>query len=80
MRVYGAKHESSFCIFVKLQNIIARSTFLTSFPLSQVLQRFQSYGWHTLTVGDGDSDLKAIDDAVTLAKSVTDKPSLIKIR
>lgn len=45
-----------------------------------VLQRFQSYGWHTLTVGNGDSDLKAIADAITQAQSVSDKPSLIKIR
>ncbi|KAF7721395.1 Transketolase [Apophysomyces ossiformis] len=44
------------------------------------LARFQSYGWHTLTVGDGDNDLAAIDQAIQQAKAVTDKPTLIKIK
>jgi transketolase len=45
-----------------------------------VNKRFEAYGWHTLVVEDGDNDLAAIDAAITEAKSVTDKPSLIKIR
>ena len=45
-----------------------------------VLKRFESYGWHTLTVADGDSDLNAIQQAVETARSVRDKPSIIKIR
>lgn len=45
-----------------------------------VLKRFESYGWHTLVVQDGDSDLKSINDAIETAKNVTDKPSIIKIR
>jgi len=44
-----------------------------------VLMRFESYGWHTLTVENGDSDLQAIHDAIVEAKKVTDKPTLIKI-
>lgn len=45
-----------------------------------VLMRFHSYGWHTIVVGNGDSDFASIASAIELAKSVTDKPTLIKIR
>jgi transketolase len=45
-----------------------------------VNKRFESYGWHTLIVNDGDNDLAALNAAIEKAKSVTDKPSLIKIR
>ena len=45
-----------------------------------VLKRFESYGWHTLTVADGDSDLASLADAIAKAKQVTDKPSIIKIK
>lgn len=44
-----------------------------------VLERFEAYGWHTLTVADGNNDLQAIDDAINEAKKVTDKPTLIKV-
>lgn len=44
------------------------------------IQRFQSYGWHTLTVAEGDHDIDSINKAIEEAKSVTDKPSLIKIK
>lgn len=45
-----------------------------------VIKRFESYGWHTQVVADGDNDLAAIEKAVQEAKLVTDKPSLIKIK
>lgn len=45
-----------------------------------VIQRFESYGWHTLIVADGDNDTDAIAKAIADAKAVTDKPTLIKIR
>ncbi|KAI8803515.1 Transketolase, thiamine diphosphate binding domain-containing protein [Cladochytrium replicatum] len=45
-----------------------------------VLKRFEAYGWHTQTLGDGDHDLESIAHAVEIAKSVTDRPSIIKIR
>ncbi|KAL0089254.1 transketolase [Phycomyces blakesleeanus] len=45
-----------------------------------VIQRFESYGWHTIIVTDGDNDIEAISKAVEEAKLVTDKPTLIKIR
>jgi len=44
-----------------------------------VPKRFESYGWHTLTVADG-NDLEAIDAAIREAQSVSDKPSLISVK
>ncbi|KAI8075818.1 transketolase [Gilbertella persicaria] len=45
-----------------------------------VLKRFESYGWHTIIVGDGDSDIASIQKAIEEAQSVTDKPTLIKVK
>jgi transketolase len=42
-------------------------------------KRFEAYGWHVQRVGDG-NDLDAIDSAITQAKRVTDRPSLIIVR
>ena len=44
-----------------------------------VSKRFESYGWHVLHVEDGNNDLDAIAKAIEEAKSVTDKPSMIKV-
>lgn len=44
-----------------------------------VVQRFESYGWHVIVVKDGNNDLEAMANAIEEAKKVTDKPSLIKI-
>ncbi|MEA5602916.1 transketolase [Nostoc sp. UHCC 0252] len=44
-----------------------------------VSKRFEAYGWHVLHVKDGNSDLAAIAKAIEEAKSVTDKPSMIKV-
>lgn len=44
-----------------------------------VLKRYEAYGWHTLTVEDG-NDLEAIENAITEAKQVTDKPSIIAVK
>jgi len=41
--------------------------------------RFEAYGWHVQRVEDG-NDLDAIDAAITAAKLVIDKPSLIIVR
>ncbi|MBD2021787.1 transketolase, partial [Leptolyngbya sp. FACHB-36] len=43
-------------------------------------KRFEAYGWHVQVVSDGDTNLEAIQQAIETAKSVTDKPSLIKVR
>src|SRR5213080_2223182 len=41
--------------------------------------RFESYGWHTSTVEDG-NDTDAIEAAIRDAQSVGDKPSLISVK
>jgi len=40
--------------------------------------RYRAYGWHTLTVEDG-NDVEAVAQALADAKAVTDKPSLITV-
>jgi transketolase len=44
-----------------------------------VPKRFESYGWHTSTVEDG-NDLTAIEAAIRDAQSVADQPSLISVK
>jgi transketolase len=44
-----------------------------------VPKRFESYGWHTLTVEDG-NDLAAIERAIREAQSETERPSLISVK
>ncbi|NUY79524.1 transketolase [Flavobacterium sp. MAH-1] len=44
-----------------------------------VPERFQSYGWHTITVKDG-NDLAEIEQAIRLAQQETQKPSLISVK
>ena len=41
--------------------------------------RFEAYGWHTVTVADG-NDLAAIDAALQAARAETARPSLILVR
>ncbi|KAF8514027.1 transketolase [Gautieria morchelliformis] len=45
-----------------------------------VEQRFLSYGWHVLHVNDGDNDLEGIYNAISEARQVTDKPTIIRLR
>ncbi|MEM9925227.1 MAG: transketolase [Cyanobacteria bacterium P01_D01_bin.50] len=44
-----------------------------------VSKRFEAYGWHVLHVENGNTDLEGIAKAIEEAKSVTDKPSMIKV-
>lgn len=44
-----------------------------------VSKRFESYGWHTVIVEDG-NDLQAIEVAIREARSVGTKPSLISVK
>ncbi len=44
-----------------------------------VCKRFEAYGWHVQHVENGNTDLDAIAKAIEEAKSVTDKPSMIKV-
>jgi transketolase len=52
----------------------------TSLAFSEdVSKRFESYGWHTQTVVDG-NNLEDIEAAILVAQSVDDRPSLISIK
>lgn len=44
-----------------------------------VPKRFESYGWHTLTVEDG-NNLDEIEQAILSAQSVSTKPTLISVK
>ena len=44
-----------------------------------VLKRYEAYGWHTIHVPDGNTDVEAISRAIAEAKAVTDRPSMIKV-
>lgn len=42
--------------------------------------RYESYGWQVLHVEDGDTDLAAIDGAITQAKADSSRPSIIIVK
>ena len=44
-----------------------------------VLQRYEAYEWHVSTVEDG-NDIVAIEKAISDAKKITDKPSIIAVK
>jgi transketolase len=56
---------------------LAASTDLTF--TEDVAKRFESYGWHTQSVDNG-NDLNAIDRALSAARSETTRPSIILVR
>ncbi|KAG5916402.1 hypothetical protein E4U42_007677 [Claviceps africana] len=45
-----------------------------------VVKRYESYGWHVVTVEDGDSDLAGMEAAIKKCQEVKDKPSIIKLK
>lgn len=45
-----------------------------------VTKRYESYGWHVVSVGDGDNDLDGIEAAIKACQAVKDKPSIIKLK
>jgi len=45
-----------------------------------VVKRYESYGWHVLTVEDGNDDLEGIEAAIKKAQEVKDKPTLIQLK
>lgn len=51
-----------------------------AFDTENVAARYEAIGWHVQTVTDGDTDLAAIDAAITAAKGETSKPSLIIVK
>ena len=42
-----------------------------------VAKRFEAYGWHTIDLPEATTDVAAIDRAITEAKNVGDRPTLI---
>ncbi|KAJ3343036.1 Transketolase [Gonapodya sp. JEL0774] len=45
-----------------------------------VNKRFESYGWHTDVVADGDNDFEGLAKAIEAAVAIKNKPSLIRVR
>ena len=45
-----------------------------------VLRRYEAYGWQTLRVENGNTDLDAIDAAIRTAVSQHDRPTIIAVR
>lgn len=45
-----------------------------------VLKRYEAYHWHVQTVSDVTTGLDDLRHAIKVAKSVTDKPSIIKVK
>ncbi|KAI1336800.1 transketolase [Xylariaceae sp. FL0016] len=45
-----------------------------------VVKRYEAYGWHVVTVDDGDNDLDGMEKAIAACKAVKDKPSMIKLK
>ena len=50
-----------------------------SFDQEDVPKRFEAYGWHTLTVDDG-NDLEAIESAIRAGMAETERPTLISLK
>jgi transketolase len=44
------------------------------------VQRFESYGWHVLDIGEQGEDLDALESALRSAMAETDRPSLVVVR
>ena len=44
-----------------------------------VLKRYEAYGWHVQHVKNGNEDINSISEAIENAKSIKNKPSIIKI-
>ena len=65
------------CLYDQNRVSLAASTDLTF--TEDCAARFESYGWHTCTVADG-NDLAAIDCALAAARDDTSRPSLILVR
>jgi transketolase len=45
-----------------------------------VTKRYESYGWDVFVVENGDEDLEGIAKAIEKAKSIKDKPTLIRLK
>jgi transketolase len=68
------------CVFVYDDNSVTiDGPTSLSFDQEDVPKRFQAYGWHTLTVDDG-NDLEAIESAIRAGMAETERPTLISLK
>lgn len=44
-----------------------------------VIERYQAYGWHTIEIAHGDTDIAAVSAAIKEAKAQTNKPTLVRL-
>lgn len=51
-----------------------------AFSTENVAERYEAYGWQTLTVENGNKDIQGIDAAIAKAKADTARPSIIIIK
>ena len=53
----------------------------TEFAFTEdVGKRYEAYGWQVLYIGDGNTDVESIDEAITKAKAELKKPSIIIVK
>ncbi len=51
-----------------------------TFSVEDVGKRYEAYGWQVLHVKQGDTDLDALNDAISQAKADTKRPSIIIVK
>jgi transketolase len=51
-----------------------------TFSTEDVAARYAAYGWHVVRVDDGNTDIDAVDAAISAAKAETARPSLLIIQ
>ena len=66
-------------IYLYADNRVTIEGFTSLAFTEDVPKRFDSYGWHTVTVEDG-NDLAAIERAIREAQAETERPSLISVK
>jgi len=80
-----AQESSAIAGFLRLGRLIVlydSNRVTLDGPLAQstnedTAMRYEAYGWQVLHVEDGNTDLQAIDDAISAARAHTARPSLI---
>lgn len=75
----GTQRLGKLIVLYDKNNITIEGSTDTAFS-EDVGERYKAYGWQVLEVADGNTDLKAISDAIAEAKEEKNRPSLIIIR
>ncbi|GGK39025.1 transketolase [Nocardia camponoti] len=73
--IAGTQQLGNLVVIYDNNNISIEDDTLIAFN-EDVGKRYEAYGWHVQNVTSGE-DVVAIEEAITAAKAVTDKPSLI---